>query len=69
MPAYPWLENRDASQVGNITAKLKALRTLGHPYTEEDIESADASLEGLKEIDVLIIYLQMLGTGFSEDES
>lgn len=69
MPAYPWLVNRDASQVGNITGKLKALRTLGHPYTDEDIESADASLEGLKEIDALIIYLQMLGTGFSEEES
>lgn len=69
MPAYPWLANRDASQVGNITGKLKALRTLGHPYTDEDIESADASLVGLKEIDALIIYLQMLGTGFSEDES
>ncbi|MFT4887136.1 MAG: cytochrome c oxidase cbb3-type subunit 2 [Pseudohongiellaceae bacterium] len=69
MPAYPWLANRDASQVGNITGKLKALRTLGHPYTDEDIESADESLVGLKEIDALIIYLQMLGTGFSEDES
>lgn len=69
MPAYPWLANRDASQVGNITGKLKALRILGHPYTDEDIESADADLVGLKEIDALIIYLQMLGTGFSEDES
>lgn len=69
MPAYPWLANRDASQVGNITGKLKALRILGHPYTDEDIESADANLVGLKEIDALIIYLQMLGTGFSEDES
>lgn len=69
MPAYPWLANRDASQVGNITGKLKALRILGHPYTDEDIESAEASLVGLKEIDALIIYLQMLGTGFSEDNS
>lgn len=69
MPAYPWLANRDASQVGNITGKLKALRTLGHPYTDEDIESAEASLEGITEIDALIVYLQMLGTGFTEDES
>jgi len=69
MPAYPWLADRDASQAGNITGKLKALRILGHPYTDKDIESADARLVGLKEIDALIIYLQMLGTGFSEEES
>lgn len=69
MPAYPWLANRDASQTGNVTAKLKALRTLGHPYTDDDIAGAESSLEGLKEIDALIVYLQMLGTGYSEDES
>lgn len=69
MPAYPWLAKRDAAQAGNITAKLTALRTLGHPYTEEDIQGADASLEGLTEMDALITYLQMLGTGFSEEES
>ncbi|MFK7864877.1 MAG: cytochrome-c oxidase, cbb3-type subunit II [Pseudohongiellaceae bacterium] len=69
MPAYPWLANRSAAGVGNITAKLNALRTLGHPYSDEEIQGADASLEGLTEMDALIAYLQMLGTGFSEDES
>lgn len=67
MPAYPWLADRDASETGNITAKMTALRTLGHPYTDEEIESAESDLEGLKEIDALIAYLQMLGTGFSEE--
>ena len=67
MPAYPWLERRDASQTGNITAKLRALRVLGHPYSDEDIDGAEAALEGLKEIDALIAYLQMLGTNFSEE--
>ena len=67
MPAYPWLEKRDASQTGNVTAKLRALRILGHPYTDEDIEAAEADLDGLKEMDALIAYLQILGTSYSEE--
>lgn len=69
MPAYPWLAERDASEVGNITAKMTALQRLGHPYTDEQIAGAEESLAGLQEIDALIAYLQMLGTGFSEEES
>mgnify|MGYP006983834735 FL=1 len=67
MPAYPWLVSRDASQAGNITAKMRGLRTLGHPYSDEEIEAAAGQLQGLKEIDALIAYLQMLGTGLSEE--
>lgn len=67
MPAYPWLAERDASEVGNITAKLEGLRRLGHPYTDEQIANADSALEGLQEIDALIAYLQILGTGYSEE--
>ena len=67
MPAYPWLARRDATQAGNITAKLRGLRILGHPYSDEDIEAAAGQLEGLKEIDTLIAYLQMLGTAYSEE--
>ena len=67
MPAYPWLARRDASQTGNITAKLRALRILGHPYSDEDIAGAEAQLDGLKEIDTVIAYLQMLGTGLGEE--
>lgn len=64
MPAYPWLAERAAADSGDIQAKLAVLRRLGHPYTDEDIEAAPARLEGLREIDALIAYLQMLGTGF-----
>lgn len=67
MPGYPWLADRDASQVGNIVAKMTALRKLGHPYTDEQIAAAESDLEGLKEIDALIVYLQMLGTGLDEE--
>lgn len=69
MPSYPWLGRREASQAGDIAAKMEALRYLGHPYTDEDIAGAAAALEGKLEIDVVIEYLQMLGTGFSEEDS
>ncbi len=68
MPAYPWLAERDASETGNITAKMRGLRRLGHPYSDDEIAAAESDLAGLKEIDALIAYLQMLGTGYSEDD-
>ena len=61
MPGYPWLaKNRlDGSQVQK---KMRVLRTLGHPYTDDDIKNAPAALEGKTEMDALIAYLQGLGT-------
>lgn len=67
MPAYPWLAEREATQAGDIAAKMRALQWLGHPYTDEDIAAAPAQLDGKTEMDALIAYLQMLGTGFSEE--
>ncbi|MGE3297185.1 MAG: cytochrome-c oxidase, cbb3-type subunit II [Porticoccaceae bacterium] len=67
MPAYPWLAARPAAGVGDIQAKLRALRRLGHPYSDADIAAAPGRLEGLREIDALIAYLQMLGTGLDAD--
>lgn len=69
MPGYPWLAERDASQAGDIAAKMRALKILGHPYTDEQIAAAPAQLEGLQEIDALIVYLQMLGTALTEEEA
>jgi cytochrome c oxidase cbb3-type subunit 2 len=66
MPAYPWLFERSASQAGDIVKKMQALKTLGHPYTDDDIANAEAELEDLREIDALIRYLQMLGTSYDE---
>jgi cytochrome c oxidase cbb3-type subunit II len=61
MPRYPWLAQTrvDAS---DIETKLKVLRSLGHPYTEEDIAGAKDALKGKTEQDALIAYLQGLGT-------
>ncbi len=60
MPGYPWLADAplDASKTAT---KMKALRVLGHKYTDEQIEGAAASLEGKTELDALIAYMQSLG--------
>jgi len=63
MPAYPWLVDREANANNDIQLKMRVLQKLGHPYTEADIEAAPVSLDGLKEIDALIRYLQILGSG------
>ena len=67
MPAYPWLEDRLANADGDIARRMKTLRTLGHPYSDEEIEAADAALEGMTEMDALIAYLQSLGRNFDPD--
>ncbi len=61
MPGYPWLaENKiDASKT---PLKMKTLRTLGVPYTDEQIANASKEVEGKTEMDALIAYLQNLGT-------
>src|SRR5690606_4165562 len=63
MPAFPWLQRPvDAS---SIDKKMEALRALGHPYPDEEIAGAKKALEGKSEMDVLIAYLQGLGTALS----
>ena len=65
MPAYPWLEARAANADDDIQLKLRALRKLGHPYTDEEIEAAPGLLADLTDLDVLIAYLQVLGVSKS----
>ena len=61
MPAFSWLVS--AKLDGRYTArKMRALRSLGVPYSDEDIAGAAAAVEGVSEIDALIAYLQQLGT-------
>ncbi len=60
MPAYPWLfENTLRAEL--TPKKMQALRMVGVPYTDDDIASASVAVEGKKEIDALIEYLQQLG--------
>jgi cytochrome c oxidase cbb3-type subunit II len=61
MPAYPWLE-KTMVDPGSVAPKMKALRTLGVPYTDDDIKGAAEAVKGKSELDALIAYLQGLGT-------
>ena len=61
MPSYPWLEENDLVDP-DIQDKMRALTIVGTPYTEEQIANAPAALEGKKEMDAVITYLQSLGT-------
>ena len=60
MPAYPWLENAPAN-AESIQRHMRALRTVGVPYTDEQIAAAPAELKDKTELDALIAYLQGLG--------
>ena len=61
MPAFPWLDER-ALDGAQTASKMRALRMVGVPYTEEDIAGAQAAVEKKKEIQALIAFLQQLGT-------
>ena len=60
MPAYPWLE-KNAADAASIGAHMKALRTVGVPYTDDEIAKAPGELKGKTEQDALVAYLQSLG--------
>jgi cytochrome c oxidase cbb3-type subunit 2 len=60
MPGYAWLEDRQVS--GELVQKkMRKLRMLGDPYSDEDIAAAAAAVEGKNELDAVIAYLQGLG--------
>ena len=61
MPAYPWL-NEAPADATSIEDKMRVLRTLGAPYTDEQIAAAKEELAGKTEMDALVAYLQGLGT-------
>jgi cytochrome c oxidase cbb3-type subunit 2 len=61
MPAYRFLS--EATLDGHDTpAKMRALRSVGVPYTDADIAGASAEVAGKTEQEALIAYLQGLGT-------
>ncbi|HTN48998.1 MAG TPA: cytochrome-c oxidase, cbb3-type subunit II [Burkholderiaceae bacterium] len=60
MPAYSWFEKTKLDG-SDIQARMKALRSIGVPYSEEQIAAAPAALNGRTELDAVIAYLQGLG--------
>ncbi|GAP33693.1 cytochrome-c oxidase, cbb3-type subunit II [Piscinibacter sakaiensis] len=61
MPAYPWLAQNKVD-AATMPAKLRALRTLGAPYTDAEVNGAAEAVAGKSELDALVAYLQVLGT-------
>ena len=60
MPGYPWLEDRKID--ATVTPKkMVALRRVGVPYTDEQIEQASEEVRGRTEMEAMIAYLQVLG--------
>nr|WP_265950165.1 cytochrome-c oxidase, cbb3-type subunit II [Dechloromonas sp. A34] len=69
MPAFAFLANTKAkdSVAADIEGKMGALRTLANlrglpTYSDADIKGAKAAIGDKTELDVLIVYLQGLGT-------
>jgi len=60
MPSYPWLAEHPL-HADEIVAHMQALKRLGDPYSDADIEGAAAAVAGKTELDAVIAYLQALG--------
>jgi len=65
MPAFPWL-NDNILDGKDTAAKMRAMRSVGVPYTDDDIAGAQKAVKGVSEMDALVAYLQQLGTLLTE---
>jgi cytochrome c oxidase cbb3-type subunit 2 len=61
MPNSPWLAQTKLKPE-DVVPKMRALKRMGDPYTEEEIAAAPAELANKTEEDALVAYLQGLGT-------
>ncbi len=61
MPAFPWLDEATID-LELLKKKIETMRVLGVPY-EEGVKNDLSAVEGKTEMQALIAYLQMLGTG------
>ncbi len=60
MPPYAFLER--PIKMTDVQERMRALKMIGHPYTDEDIAKAPEAIKGKTEMEALIAYLQGLGT-------
>ncbi|MEZ9777420.1 cbb3-type cytochrome c oxidase subunit II [Vibrio sp. 10N.261.54.A5] len=68
MPSYPWLFEQTLTG-DDISAKMEVLRTLGVPYTDQEIGDARLQVRGKTRGEALIRYLQSLGKDTSQEVS
>jgi cytochrome c oxidase cbb3-type subunit 2 len=60
MPAYAWLE-KNMVDANAMPSHMKALRTVGVPYTDAQIAASVDEVKGKTELEATIAYLQSLG--------
>ncbi|KAF1717211.1 cytochrome-c oxidase, cbb3-type subunit II [Pseudoxanthomonas wuyuanensis] len=60
MPGFPWLEKNQLDGQ-SVARRMRALQTLGDPYSDAEIEQAPAEIQGKSELDAVVAYLQSLG--------
>lgn len=68
MPSYPWLFEQTLTG-DDISAKMEVLRTLGVPYSDQEIGDARLQVRGKTKGEALIRYLQSLGKDTSQEVS
>ena len=61
MPGYPWLAKTRIDET-RTAAKMRGLRRVGVPYSDEQIAAAAEEVKGRTEMDALVAYLQGMGT-------
>ncbi|SDP74341.1 cytochrome c oxidase cbb3-type subunit 2 [Rhodoferax sp. OV413] len=65
MPAYAWLE-KAMVEPAVVAPRMKALRSVGVPYTDAEIAGGAEAVQGKTEQDALIAYLQVLGRALTD---
>ena len=61
MPAYAWLATGMVDPA-EMAPKMRALRKVGVPYADAEIDAAAEAVKGRTELEAVIAYLQVLGT-------
>jgi len=60
MPGYPWLA-RNTVDPEEVQHKMRSLRKLGDPYSDDEITAAPDAVRGKTEMEAVVAYLQGLG--------
>ncbi|WP_367848606.1 cytochrome-c oxidase, cbb3-type subunit II [Rhodoferax sp. WC2427] len=65
MPSYAWLETALVDPTV-VAPRMRALRTVGVPYTDAEIAGGAAAVKDKTEQDALIAYLQIMGRALTD---
>ena len=68
MPGYPWLAKNEADPRKTIQTRMRRLKLLGHPYTDDEIEKALELVSQKTELDAVVAYLAVLGEAAASDK-